>query len=105
MHQGLIRYNGNFICMNHLAIFSDRDTIEKIFCCRKTAESRFSQKKIAPYKKVMKDDVIYSKLSGGEILGKVIVDNVLYFDNLDKEKIKEICLNYQAELAMGKNFW
>lgn len=91
--------------MNHLAIFSDRGTIEKIFNCQKTVESRFSQKRIAPYKKIMKDDTIYLKLAGEKILGKVVVDNVLYFDNLEKKRIRQICTNYQKELAMEKNFW
>lgn len=91
--------------MSHLAIFSDRGAIEKIFCCQKTVEIRFSQKRIVPYKSAMKDDIVYLKIAGGEILGKVIIDNVLYFDNLNRKKIREICANYQTELAMPKSFW
>ncbi len=88
----------------HLAIFND-EGIEKILQGEKTVESRFSIAKIPPYQQVKKDDEIYLKKSGGKILGKVLVDNVLYYENLDGEMIGKLRKEYEKDLKTDDNFW
>jgi len=88
----------------HIAIFIG-DAIEKILSGKKTMESRFSLHKITPYEEVAKDDLIFLKPSGGDILGKVLVDNVLYYDNLRPESIAILRKEYSQELSVDDDFW
>ena len=88
----------------HLAIFVG-NAIEDILSGKKTMEGRFSLHKIIPYEEVAKDDLIFLKRSGGDILGKVLVDNVLYYDNLRPESIAILRKEYAKELSVDDNFW
>ncbi len=90
--------------MRHLAIFIG-DAIDKILRGEKTVEVRFSISKISPYEYVMKDDEIYLKQSGGLVIGKAKVDNVLYYENLDGETIGKIRREYANELCVDDGFW
>lgn len=91
--------------MKHLAIFSEPKTIEKILQGNKTIEGRFSRKKNLPYAKIKKGDEIYLKESGGKILGKAMVDNVLFYDNLTPEILGKLRREYANELCMSDDFW
>jgi len=88
----------------HLAVFL-KGFAEKILNQEKTVELRFSQNQILPYKKVTKDDLIFLKVSGEKIIGKVVVDNVLYYRNLSKEEILKIKQEYDKAACMDNEFW
>lgn len=88
----------------HLAIFVG-STINDIISGRKTIESRFSLGRVLPYGQITKDDEILLKKSGGDVIGKVIADNVLYYDNLTPESIAILRKEYGKELCVNDNFW
>lgn len=88
----------------HLAIFIGT-AIEDILHRRKTMESRFSMSRVVPYGQVTKDDTILLKKSGGEILGEVVVDNVLYYDSLTSGSIAVLKKEYGKELCVDDKFW
>jgi hypothetical protein len=88
----------------HLAIFVG-SAIDDIISGRKTIESRFSLSRILPYAQIAKDDVILLKKSGGDVIGKVLADNVLYYDNLTPESIAILRKEYNRELCASDNFW
>jgi len=88
----------------HIAIFIG-PAIENILSGKRTMESRFSLGKIIPYGAVAKDDIIFLKKSGGDILGKAIVDNVLYYDHLRPESIAILRKEYSKELCVSDEFW
>lgn len=88
----------------HLAIFIG-DAIEKILKGEKTIEGRFSINKIIPYLEVKKEDEIFLKQSGGLIVGKATVDNVLYYEGLDGEAIGKLRKEYSREMQVEESFW
>lgn len=90
--------------MKHLAIFVG-DYIAKILTGEKTMESRFSAEKTLPYGAVKKGDEIYLKESGGLVVGRAVVDNVLYYENLNPEAIGKIRKEYNNELCADDEFW
>jgi len=91
--------------MKHLAIFNEKGYIDKILKGEKTMEGRFSREKDLPYGKIKKGDEIFLKESGGAILGKAEVDNVLFFDNLEPEMLGKLKREYNKELGTGDKFW
>ncbi|OGD56224.1 hypothetical protein A2V71_02765 [Candidatus Berkelbacteria bacterium RBG_13_40_8] len=88
----------------HLAVFV-KGMAEKILSGVKSVEVRLSLHEVLPYKKVSKDDIIFLKISGGKIIGRVSVDNVLYYENLDKETVLNIQKEYNQEVSMDESFW
>ena len=52
----------------HLGIFSE-PYLTYMLEGNKTIESRFSKNKIAPYKKISKEDIVLLKKSSGKIVG------------------------------------
>lgn len=90
--------------MHHLAIFVG-DAIDKIFSGEKSIESRFSETRQPPFGLVQRGDEILLKRSGGPIVGRVWVENVLYFDGLTGETIGKLRREYHEELAVGDDFW
>jgi len=88
----------------HLAIFNDKG-IEKILQGKKVMEVRFSLSRIPPYEAIKKRDEILLKQSGGKILGKVTVDNVLFYENLDGEMLGRIRREYEKDLQVEEKFW
>ncbi|TSC97494.1 MAG: hypothetical protein CEN88_7 [Candidatus Berkelbacteria bacterium Licking1014_2] len=90
--------------MKHLAIFVGR-AIEEILAGNKTVEGRLTNAKIPPYMKVAKDDEILLKQSGGKIIGRVMADNVLYYDNLTPEAVGSLRKEYGEEMMVGDEFW
>lgn len=88
----------------HLAVFVG-DAIEKIFRGEKVVEGRFSQTKQAPFGFVRRDDELYLKQSGGPVFGRAVVENVLYFDDLDGATIGKLRREYQGGMAVSDTFW
>tara|TARA_Y100000310_G_scaffold345532_1_gene466142 strand:- start:7467 stop:7886 length:420 start_codon:yes stop_codon:yes gene_type:complete len=100
--------------MYHLAILQTKgDWLKKIIDGKKTIESRWYKNKRSPYKQIAKDDIVYFKESGKQVTIKSKVSQVLFFEDLDEDKIKSIleeygeliCLpvSYARELK-GKNY-
>lgn len=88
----------------HLAIFL-RGTAEKILRGEKLIEIRLSESRIDPYLKVYKEDEIYLKDAGSLVIGKAIVDNCLYYDNLKKDDISDLKEKYSQAILMDEAFW
>jgi len=90
--------------MRHLAVFN-KEYAEKIFSGEKKVEGRFSQIKIAPFGKVSAGDEVLIKIPGKKIVGRFIVDRVLYFDHPKGEELDEIKKKYKKGLALESTFW
>ena len=88
----------------HLAIFL-KGVADKIISGEKEVEIRLSQKRISPYGQVAKDDEILLKNAGGKIIGKVKVDNCLYYEKLTPESVEEIKQKYHQAARMEESFW
>jgi len=72
---------------------------------RKTIESRFSLKRIAPFDRVKKGDVILLKRSSGPIVGLCLVQSG-WFYRLDPSSWSEIRTKFAAALcAEDPSFW
>lgn len=79
----------------HLAVFTE-PFLSLILSGKKTMESRFSINHLTPYRKIVDDDIVLIKRSGGAICGFFIAGSPRYFSNLRPEKI------YGLELLYGK---
>jgi len=89
--------------MNHIAILNPKlGFLLKIILNKKTIESRWYLHKTAPWNKIYKNDVIYFKDSGKSITVSAKVDNVLQFDNLNKEEIKKLIKKYGKDIGIDK---
>ena len=74
--------------MDHLAIMNASwNLIPKILSGEKSVESRWYKTKRAPWDKIKSGETIYFKNSGGLVIAKATVANVLQFEDLTKEKI------------------
>ena len=85
----------------HLAIFSP-DAVIQILSGKKTIETRFSQKKIAPFGVVGRGDLVYIKPPGKDILGRFRVKKVISIEGLDKEDLEEIQSKYGSLVSLGE---
>ena len=88
----------------HLAIFVE-PYLQYIFEGKKTIEARFSSKRIAPYQKVDKGDIIILKQSGGPVVGLCEVSQVWSYllepkswNYVKKEFTRSLC-------AQDQSFW
>jgi len=91
--------------MKHLAIFQQKEEIEAILKGQKRMEARFSREKIPPYGRIQKGDEIYLKESGGPLVGKVEVDNVLFYEGLTPEMLGKLRKEYSQDLGVDERFW
>ena len=88
--------------MHHIAILDKkRKLLPKIISGEKIIESRWYQTKRTPWHNIKKDDVIYFKDAGEKITVKARVKNVLFFDDLNKEKVQKILQEYGTDICMG----
>ncbi len=90
--------------MKHLAIFKG-DSANLILSGKKTIESRFSNKKNAPFQAISTGDLVYIKPSGKEIIGEFRVKKVLFMDGLEKEDIVDLKKRYGEKIAMDEAWW
>ena len=90
--------------MKHLAIFTD-EAIKNIFSGKKVIDSRFSQRKIAPFHMIESGDLVYIKKSGGKVVGQFMVKRVISFDNLSSDLIDKIKKDYNRFIKSDKYFW
>ncbi len=80
----------------------NKDIIESILAGKKTVESRFSQKKIAPYGQISVGDIVYMKPQGSEIMGQFKVKKAAFFEGLDQADIEKIFADYGKEIGPWK---
>lgn len=85
----------------HLAIFNP-SAIKQIFSGKKKVESRFSQKKIAPFGFVSSSDLVYIKPPGKEVVGQFFVKKVVYFDGLEESDWQMIEKKFGPKLGLGE---
>ena len=100
--------------MYHLAILAKkRELLPKIISGEKTIESRWYKFKKTPYNSISKGDIVYFKDSGKPVTAKAEVSKVLFFDNLDESKVRNILRKYGKQICipesyaknlLGKNF-
>ncbi|MEP7103241.1 MAG: hypothetical protein ABI721_00845 [Candidatus Dojkabacteria bacterium] len=76
--------------------------IDKILAQEKLIETRWYKNKIAPWNRINKGDVIYFKDSGQDVTARAEVLKVEQFDNLDKEKIKDLINKYFKEIGLNE---
>ena len=86
----------------HLAILR-QPWMKYIINGKKTIESRISQRRIAPYRKVEKNDWIYFRLSGDfTVTHKAQVDKVLYYQG--KERIFRVLKRFKQEICIDDEY-
>lgn len=90
--------------MKHLAIFKGNGA-ELILNGKKIIESRFSKNKIPPFGVISSGDLVYIKVSGGEIIGQFRVQKVIFYDGLDIRDIRGIREKYGKQLAVDEAYW
>lgn len=89
--------------MQHLAIMDPKKKfLEKILTEEKTIESRWSIQKRNPFNNIKKGDQIYFKNSGKEVSVIALVNRVLFFEDLNPKKVKEILDEYGERIGITK---
>ncbi len=84
----------------HLAIMS-KATIQAILKGEKKIETRFSQKKIAPFGTINRGDIVFMKPPGEDIIGQFRVKKVFSYEGLNSEDIATIFGQYGSQIASG----
>jgi len=100
--------------MEHLAILNKKlNLLPKILIGKKTIESRWYKFKKDPYQNISSGEIVYFKNSGEPVSVKAMVEKVLFFENLDNAKIKDLLEVYGScigvdisylENLTGKNY-
>jgi len=85
----------------HLAIFS-ADAVKQILAGNKTIETRFSQKKIAPFGVVSRGDWVYIKPPGKDVIGRFKVKKVISIEGLDNSDLEEVQSKYGSLVSLGE---
>lgn len=91
--------------MDHIAILrkaiisKNDNLLEDILAGTKTIESRWYVNKISPWNKIRKNDLVYFKESGRQVIAVAEVLKVLQFENLNKDITNQIIENYGKQIA------
>jgi ASC-1-like (ASCH) protein len=81
--------------MHHIAILDKkRNFLSKIISGEKTIESRWYQTKRTPWHNIKSGDIVYFKDAGAMVTVKATVKDVLFFDELNKQKVEKILQKY-----------
>ncbi|MBW3022142.1 hypothetical protein KY328_04410 [Candidatus Woesearchaeota archaeon] len=89
--------------MDHVAVMKKKwKLVDKILNGTKTIESRWYKNKKKPWNCITKGDVVYFK--EGLVRAKAIVDDVIFYDNLDYDKIKTIITKYHKQLGVNLDY-
>ena len=86
--------------MKHIAILGS-SAIKQVFSGKKTIETRFSQKRIAPFGTVSIGDIVYLKPPGEDIVGQFVVKKVIYIEGLEASDWDNIKKVYGKKLSLG----
>ena len=84
----------------HLAIFSPEGA-EQILSGTKTVETRFSKNKIVPFGEVSVGDIVYMKVSGGDIIGQFLVKKVISIENIEQSDWDFMRKSYGKQISLG----
>ncbi len=87
----------------HLGIFTE-PYLSLMLNGEKTIESRFSKRKMLPYEKITKDDIVIIKKSCSDVVGYFTIKDIKFFD-LKTTDIATIKKTYNKELCVSENFW
>ena len=87
----------------HLAVLVE-PYLEYILQHKKTVESRFSMHCIAPYRRIVKDDVVLLKATAGPVVGCFRAAWVECLE-LDEERLTSIRLRYSEAICADDAFW
>lgn len=87
----------------HLGVFSE-PCLTFMLEGKKTIESRISKKRIAPYDRINKDDIVVVKQSGGGVVAYFTIKEIKFI-NLNEISIDEIKNKYNDELCVSEEFW
>ncbi len=90
--------------MDHLAILSKGKLLAKILSGEKTIESRWYRSRKAPYMGIAEGDSVYFKESGSPVTARAKVSKVLFFRDLDDNKIKGILHDYGRRICVPMSF-
>ena len=91
--------------MEHIAILSkEKKFLDKILSGEKKIESRWYVHKKPPYNSIKRAEIIYFKESGQPIKIKAEVEQVLFIENLNIEKIKQIIKKYGKEICINMDY-
>lgn len=87
--------------MHHLAIMNPSwGLLPKVVSGEKSIESRWSQKRTAPYGKVAAGDVVYFKDSGAQVTAKAEVAEVISYEHLTPTRVGEIVAEYGTRIGI-----
>ena len=93
--------------MDHVAILrkarisKNDNLLGDILIGKKKIESRWYVNKISPWNQLNVGDHVDFKESGCSVTAVAVVSDVLQFENLTKESIKEILQKYGSKIAPG----
>jgi hypothetical protein len=88
----------------HIGIFTN-PFLRYVLEGRKTVESRFSKRRIVPYRAVAAGDLLYLKISGGPLVGFCRIANVEFYE-LDRIVLNELRTRYAEPMcATNTDFW
>jgi len=90
-------------CNLHLGIFTE-PYLSLMLDGQKTIESRFSKRKMLPYNKITKDDIVLIKESCKNVVGYFTIKDIKFFD-LNTTNIDIIKKEYNKELCVSEDFW
>lgn len=91
--------------MDHLAILNKkRKLLAKIISGEKRIESRWYKFRRTPFNIIKEGESVYFKESGGKVKVKAVAKKVLFFKDLNKDKIKEILETYGKEIGVGLEY-
>lgn len=93
----------NPACGVHLAILVE-PYLTYLLQGRKTMESRFSQNRIAPYKRVNPSDLVVVKKTAGPVVASFIVTSV-EFVVLTPQELLRLKTNYSSAICGNEAFW
>lgn len=84
--------------MKHLAIMR-QPFLDLVVSNKKTIESRWNNKKVAPYEKVQVGDTIYFKETGKMVTSSATVKKVQFFE-LNSNVVSDIVQKYGKEICI-----
>jgi ASC-1-like (ASCH) protein len=88
----------------HLVILK-KPYLHAILSGQKTIESRFSKARPRAFKRVLRGDKLFLKLSSGPVCATAVVAAVKNFENLTPEKMREIKLQYNDRIMAAEQDW
>lgn len=89
---------------HHLAILKPR-YVRYLLAGKKTIECRFSRTRRPPFRRVRPGDTLWIKLSGGLVVAKATVHQVVYFHPLTTDTFRKLHRQYGRRIQADKHFY